>query len=202
MIGIDATVLTLVLNDRADSPPDPATGKPVERVKERVDFWVQSLHKAKQKIIIPTPALSEVLVRAGLGGLRYVDLLQKSSVFDIRDFDKLAAVELALLTQAAMATVDKKAGSKDPWQKIKIDRQIVSICKVARVSTMYASDVSLANFAKAAGMNVIGVHELPLPPTSPQRTLEQWLAEQKTHESESKETGPDDTDEEDDEGGS
>jgi hypothetical protein len=178
MIGVDATVLTLVLNEKADSPPDPTTGKPVERVKDRVDFWVQSLHKAKQKIIIPTPALSEVLVRAGLGGLRYVDILQKAAVFDLRDFDKLAAVELALLTQQAIKAGDKKAGSKEPWQKIKLDRQIVAICKVARVSTLYATDPSLASFAKMAGMNVVGVHELPLPAESPQLTLDKWLAEQ------------------------
>ena len=175
MIGIDATVLTLLLNEHADAPPDPSTGKPVERVKDRVDFWIQGLHKIRQKLIIPTPALSEVLVRAGVSGLRYVDTLQKANVFDIRGFDKIAAVELALMTQAAIKAGDKKAGSKEPWQKIKIDRQIVAICKVASVSTLYASDPSLAHFAKSAGMTVVGVHELPLPPTEPQLTMDKWL---------------------------
>ena len=92
MVGVDATVLTLLLNEKADSPPDPATGKPVQKTKERVAFLVQTLHKAKQKLIIPTPVLSEVLVRTGIEGLQYVELLQRSSVFEIKDFDKLAAV--------------------------------------------------------------------------------------------------------------
>jgi hypothetical protein len=175
MIGVDASVLTLILNEEADAPPDPTTGKPIDRVRDRVDFWIQDLHKNKQKIVIPTPALSEVLVRSGPGGLQYIDILQKAAVFDIRDFDKLAAVELALMTQQAIKGGGKKSGSKEPWQKIKLDRQIVAICKVASVDTLYAMDPSLANFARTSGMDVKGVHELSLPPESPQLTMDKWL---------------------------
>jgi hypothetical protein len=150
---------------------------------------IQGLHKAKQKIIIPTPALSEVLVRAGANGLRYVDTLQKAAVFDIRDFDKLAAVELALITIEAIKTGDKKSGSEEPWQKIKLDRQIVAICKVAKVSTLYATDRSLANFARLAGVDVVGVHELPLPPEPPQLTMDRWLTAE-SQESQSGEPAP------------
>lgn len=176
MRGVDATVLTLLLNELADSPPDPLTGKPVERTRDRINFLIATLQKQKQKIIIPTPVLAEVLVRSGKGGLQYVDRLQKAAVFEIRDFDRVAAIELALMTEAAIAsTKGKKSGSSEPWQKVKLDRQIVAVCKVASVSTLYASDASLANFAKQAGMQVLGVHELPLPPTEPQLSLHALL---------------------------
>lgn len=198
MIGVDASVLTLILNERADSPPDPTTGRPIERVKDRVDFWVQSLHKAKQKIIIPTPALSEVLVRAGSGGMKYVEILQKAAVFDIRDFDKLAAIELAILTQQAIKVGGKKSGGKEPWQKIKLDRQIVAICKVAGVTNLYATDPSLGNFAKLSGIDVVGVHELPLPPGATQLTLEKWLAEQEKQDEPKAEEAENDDQERDD----
>jgi predicted nucleic acid-binding protein len=177
MRGVDATVLTLLLNENADSPPDPTTKKPVEKTRDRVNFLVETLQKQQQKIVIPTPVLAEVLVRTGEAGLRYVEVLQKAAVFEIRDFDKLAAIELALMTRHALEAGKgkKKSGSDEPWQKIKLDRQIVAVCKVAGVSTIYASDKSLRNFAQLAGMQVIGVHQLPLPPTPPQLSMHDLL---------------------------
>ncbi|MFN0218281.1 MAG: hypothetical protein ACKVP4_05645 [Hyphomicrobium sp.] len=189
-------MLTLLLNEHADSPPDPNTGKEVERTRDRVNFLIQELQTQKQKIVIPTPVLAEVLVESGASGLRYIDVLQKAAVFEIRDFDRLAAIELALMTRQAIdaGKGKKKGGSTEPWQKIKLDRQIVSICKVSGVTTLYASDNSLANFAKQAGMQVVGVHELPLPPVPPQLSMHELL-EAKSSEAEA----PSQADIEDDE---
>lgn len=171
MIGLDTTVLTLLLNEKSDAPPDPATGKPVTRCKERVEFLVTTLHKQRQSIVIPTTVLSEVLVRTG-NGLKYVEMLEKWTVFDIRDFNKLAAIELAIMQQQiAKAGHKKGAQREESWQKVKFDRQIVAICKVAQVKTLYASDPSLANFARSQGIEVFGVHELPLPPEDPQMSM-------------------------------
>lgn len=175
MVGVDATVLTLLLNEHSDSPPGP-DGKPISQVRERINFLVQTLHSERQKIIVPTPVLAEVLVRAGANGLRYVDVLQKSAVFEIRAFDQLAAIELALMTQMALKSGDKRAGCSEPWQKIKLDRQIAAICKVAGVSTLYTTDGGLAHFAAEAGMNVSGVADLPLPPQSRQGNFFDSLA--------------------------
>lgn len=171
MRGIDATVLTLILNPNADVPVNPETKEPIAKVKVRIDFLIKTLQDAKQKIVIPTPVLAEVLVQSTPQGISYVGVLQKASVFEIRDFDQLSAIELAFMTAAAIASGDKKAGSKEPWQKIKIDRQIVAVCKVAGVSTLYAMDRNMRSFAEGAGMRVVGIHELPLPPEDPQLSM-------------------------------
>lgn len=42
-----------------------------------------------------------------------------------------------------------------------LDRQIVALCKMAGVSTLYAMDKSMRSFAEGAGMKVVGIHELP-----------------------------------------
>jgi predicted nucleic acid-binding protein len=176
MIGLDTTVLTLLLNEKSDSPPDPATGKSVVRAKERIEFLITTLHKQKQQIIIPTPVLSEVLVRTGGDGLKYIEMLEKLTVFDVRDFNKLAAIELAIMHQQASKSGHKKGAQQDePWQKIKIDRQIVAICKVAGVKTLYASDPGLAAFARTQKIDVFGVHDLPLPPENPQLSMKAAL---------------------------
>jgi len=102
MAAFDADVLTLVLNDRASPPRDPTTNKPLERAKDRVDFLIETLAKEKTRIIIPTPVLAEVLVESGPEGLRYVEILQRTLVFDVAAFDKKEAIELAEITRAAL----------------------------------------------------------------------------------------------------
>jgi hypothetical protein len=162
MVVFDSAVLTLLLWDHARSPLDPSTSKPVERCKERMELLVHSLHKAKQTIIIPTPVVSEVLT-VSAGGLRYVALLQKGTVFRIEPFDTRAAIELAEMNKTLLATGDKKGGIDAPWQKIKFDRQIAAIAKVVGAKVLYTNDGPLKTTAESVGLKVIGVHELPAP---------------------------------------
>jgi predicted nucleic acid-binding protein len=195
MSGLDASVLTLLLYPDSDSPFDPATQKPVVRAKDRVELLIADLQKANKKIVIPTPVLSEVLVKTGSSGLQYVKIMQRSEVFDIRSFDQIAAIELAEMTRRAEATGNKREGSVEPYQKIKLDRQIVAICKIAGVQTLYACDRGLRTFAQKAGLKVIGVHELPLPPEPPQLDMLSLL--KKEDEAEPQEPNVDEPDEED-----
>jgi predicted nucleic acid-binding protein len=162
-VAFDAATTTLLLWEKADAPLDPSTGKPVERAKERVDQLVRKLHQSKTRIIIPTPALAEILVQSGAAGLRYVQRLEKAAAFDIRPFDTLAAIELAEMTRQAIATGDKRLGESAPYQKIKTDRQIVAIARVAGARVLYSDDGPLARFATQVGLHVVKLHHLPIP---------------------------------------
>jgi len=64
MVLFDATTLLLLLAPNACVPKD-SKGQVITYPKERIDGLLVDLAKAKTKIIIPTPALSETLVRAG-----------------------------------------------------------------------------------------------------------------------------------------
>jgi predicted nucleic acid-binding protein len=167
MAGLDASVLTLILNPDAKSPPDPTTEKPISKAKERVDYLLATLQQTNKRIVIPTPVLSEVLVRAGKEGLKYIETIRKSEHFAVKPFDEISAIELAEMNRRAIADGNKTAKTEAPYQKIKVDRQIVAICKIAGVQTLYACDKPLTNYARLAGLNVIGLHELPLPPSPP-----------------------------------
>jgi predicted nucleic acid-binding protein len=178
MAGLDASVLTLVLHPGAKVPPDPITNEPILQARERVDFLLATLQKAKRRVVIPTPALSEVLIRSGKEGLAYVHFLQKSEFFDIRPFDVISAIELSEINRRAIAEGNKTAKGEAPYQKIKVDRQIVAICKIAGVKTIYACDKALMNCAKQAGLSVVGLHELPLPPPPPKEEVRHDLFSQ------------------------
>lgn len=51
----------------------------------------------------------------------------------------------------------------EPYQKVKIDRQIIAILKVAGVESVYTDDEGFAKRARLCGMTPISTAELPLP---------------------------------------
>jgi hypothetical protein len=111
MVVIDATMLMLLL--RPDIIPSAAPGGvKIDRPKERIEFLVHELNKAKAKIIVPTPALSEALVRADAAAAQQIiEHLNKYAVFRIESFDTRAAVEVAAMTRNAIDKGSKKGGS-------------------------------------------------------------------------------------------
>lgn len=165
IVAVDASTLTLLVNPDADPPLDPATGQPLTRASERLGKLVEEVERRRGTILIPTPALAEVLVKAGDAGPAILDKLNGSARFKIADFDQRAAVEVAAMTRDASRAGDKTAGVAEPWQKIKYDRQIIAIARVNGASAVYADDGGVAAFGEIIGLTVIRTWELPEPET-------------------------------------
>ncbi len=170
MVVIDATTLMLLL--RPGTPiPNGQNGLPIDRPKERIEFLVQQLDKAGTNIVIPTPALSEALVRAGvIGSEELIEKLQKFRVFRIEPFDLRSSIEVAAMSRDALAGGNKR-GKADPmstWAKIKFDRQIVAIAKVHGATTIYSDDGDIRALGERARIKVVSVADLPLPPQKDQ----------------------------------
>lgn len=171
MVVFDASTLLLLFRPGVGAPIDPSTAKPLEYVQERLSYLVATLEKTKTKIAIPTPALSELLVRAGSAGSQLIQTIGKKSVFRVVPFDILAAIEVAASTRAALDAGDKRGGLQSPWAKVKYDRQIVAIAKVVQATAIYSDDDDIHKMGHAAGINVIRVAALPLPPSDAQGKL-------------------------------
>jgi hypothetical protein len=76
------------------------------------------------------------------------------------------------MTRAAIASGGKKgANSKASWAKVKYDRQIVAIAKVAQATAIYSDDDDVKSIGKSVGIPVISFAELPLPPEAAQKEL-------------------------------
>jgi predicted nucleic acid-binding protein len=162
--AFDANFLTLVLYPAADPPNDPSTGRPVERAGQRIALLLDQLSKDGERIIIPTPVLAEVLVLVGAAGPEYVLLLDRSARFEIAAFDEKAAIENAVTVSRAIATGDKRSGlDKTPWQKIKIDRQIVAIAKVRGAKMIYSTDSDIATLARQSDIAVRHLADIAVP---------------------------------------
>jgi hypothetical protein len=167
ILTLDNSTFVYLINPEARPPIDPSTGRPLAFAKERIEGLIASLGRSG-RVILPTPALAEALVKAGGAAADIVQKINDKAQILVAPFDTKAAIELASLhLEIEAATGSKKGTSLDPWQKIKIDRQIVSIAKVNQSDTIYSDDVGLCKFAKSVGLNAISSWDLEIPQKSP-----------------------------------
>ena len=168
MIAVfDASVLIFLFEKDASGPLEPATGHPLPQCYERVNHLIETLTRDRAKIIIPTPSLAEILVKAGAAGPAWLRIMSENRFIRVVPFDLRAAVEFA-----AMQRDHKESGTKrsEPRPKAKFDDQIIAIAKVEGAEVIYSSDIGLAKEAPPQ-IEVISLSALPLPPQDPQMTM-------------------------------
>jgi predicted nucleic acid-binding protein len=163
MVAIDNTFLSLMLHPHAKAPKDPATGRPVERIGERIEKLQEDLDSESERIILPTPVLSEFLILAGRDGPGYLEKLSGMKNILVRPFDQVAAIELAAVEVEDRLKEGKRGGSASSWAKLRFDRQIVAIAKTNGAVRIYSDDEDVMKFARRLGIEVIRTWELPLP---------------------------------------
>jgi hypothetical protein len=169
MVAFDATILLPLFFPNVPVPLDRMTGKPVDYFKERIEYLIATIEKDHTKILVPTPALSELLVYAGKDGPEHVRLIRQSPAFKVENFDERAAIEAASLTAEAFRKYGNKRGGIDAtWAKIKFDRQIIAIAKVNGASAIYSDDPDVKAMSIDARVTVITLAELALPPSTAQ----------------------------------
>jgi predicted nucleic acid-binding protein len=139
--------------------------------RARIDHFMECAEKAKSKIVFPMPAIAEFLVGADLAGVEFLNRLEKKTFLQLADFNRAAAFELAQIDRAALNTGDKKDETIAPWQKIKIDRQIVAIGKSLGATLVISGDGSVRNNALRIGMQAMTIQELELPQAAKQQKL-------------------------------
>jgi len=175
MVVFDTSILLLLLHPEAKQAIDPATGVAVEKAAERIKHLVDVLANAKEKIIIPTPVLSELLVHAGEATNQYLDVLNGQAVFRIAPFDQKAAIEAAIAMSESLSKGGIRVDATDPnvtRGKVKFDRQIVAIAKAEGARAVYSDDNDVVKYAQQAGLKAYRTIDLDLPPEDPQTSLD------------------------------
>lgn len=168
IVAFDTSVLVYFFDEQANAPIDAATGAPVSDCKDRLDFLIATLQRDKAKIVIPTPALGELLVKAQQAAPEWLAILHKSRHFRIAGFDQRAAIEFAATQASRIASGQKNEGASRA--KAKFDDQIVAISAVEGVMVIYSDDPHIKKLA-GSRFQVIGVADLPLPPQADQFSL-------------------------------
>jgi hypothetical protein len=169
IVAFDASTLVYVFNEKAGAPPDPKTGQPVTRCADRIRFLLQTIEREKGKIVIPTPALAEVLVKAEKAAPDYLAEFDRNRHFKLVGFDKRAMIEFVAMERERLGDAIGSAGSPKP--KAKFDQQIVAIAKVENANTIYSDDEDVRKLATRHDIEVVGIAQLPLPPEEAQGRL-------------------------------
>lgn len=120
---------------------------------------------------IPAPAFAEFLVRADEATTSMLAVIDRKRGLSILPFDKRAAHECALLDRAALGVGVKRAGGGQPWQKVKIDRQILAIARVHNCQLLVTNDSGLAVLARRVGTAVSAIKDLEMPDAAKQIRL-------------------------------
>lgn len=169
MVAFDSTILSILLFPDAELHQG---GKAVEHTRERVDGLVRELESAKEQILIPAPALCEVLVTEGVDAQDVLTTLRSSAFIRVGDFDERAAVELAARLRLAIKAGDPREGVRITKTAMKFDRQIVAISLVNGARVLYSDDDGVEKFASGCGLIVKRVADLPVPASQPNLPFE------------------------------
>jgi hypothetical protein len=157
MVAFDTTFLTLMFI--------PDAFHPVKDAKARVNFLLSDIHGRGDKVVVPTPALAEILTKSGKARAEIIRELTNSSKFQLEPFDVRAALELSLMSDAAFTSGDKRSGAKGTWVKVKYDRQIVSIAKVSGAKIIYSEDPDIHVIGTREKIKVLGIADIKIPAT-------------------------------------
>ncbi len=172
MVAFDSTILSLLLFPDAELQQG-EQGTAVEHARERVAGLVRELESGKEQVLVPAPALSEVLVTEGVDVQDVLTTLRGSSFIRIGDFDERAAVELAMRLRASIKAGDPREGMRITKTAMKFDRQIVAIALVNGARVLYSDDDGVERFASSCGLATKHVADLPLPASQGNLPFEQ-----------------------------
>ncbi|GHT96824.1 hypothetical protein FACS1894116_14480 [Betaproteobacteria bacterium] len=139
------------------------SNKTEERDRFRIQGLFQDVAENKEKILLPAPALAELVAHASGEEMALVG----SDIFRVAPFDAKAAYECAVFLRKWAKT------TKQPRQRVraKFDFQILAIAKTNDVALFVTDDRQFLRQAMAEGIAAKLVSELPIPDHFRQRPL-------------------------------
>lgn len=158
----DSTTLMFLVQPNAKPPNDPATGEPLTNVSRRIARLIREIESKSQTIVIPTPALAEVLVIVKGKIDEWIFMLQQSRHFHIAGFDVDAVKTLVHVTQKIHE--NRVFESQSPFTKaqLKYDRQILAVALAENENTIYSDDQGIKQMERYFDIEVIQTHTLPV----------------------------------------
>jgi len=164
MIVVDANVLVLLLD------PDGAMDQ-IERGKDRILHFIETLAQDRTEIIVPAPVIAELVAGRVERIEEIVTILTRTRGFSVQPFDTVAAIQTGELIRQVQDSIP--ANERLPGWKVamKYDAMIAATARVRRAKAVCTADEGMARYLRGSGIDIILISDLPLPPEDPQGTL-------------------------------
>ncbi|MBX7502415.1 hypothetical protein K3181_13285 [Qipengyuania sp. YG27] len=164
IVAADASVILHLIDPDLPTRPD-ERGNPVSNCRARIEHLLDTMSKRGDVLVVPTPALAEMLTKGDDVGNDWLSVLHGKRAIRIAPFDEMAAVECA-----ALARNRKQRRPTSGRDKSKFDEQIVAIAVVARAEEILSDDQDIRNLAPPS-IAVRGIADLDLPPEAAQSDM-------------------------------
>lgn len=163
MIVVDANFLVLLF--------DPEALPQVERGADRVHHLIATLTKARETIMIPAPAITELVTSRVDRVDEIVAAVRGYSAFEVQPFDEVIAIETGILIQRWLDTIPQQ-DRPDGWRvPMKYDAQIAATAVMRNARAICTDDRNYGVWLKGTGISVLKLAKLDLPPDPPQHPL-------------------------------
>lgn len=143
--------------------------------KLRLDLLFEKVKQhAGGRIVVPAPVFAEFLIKTDEATKGWFTGLERKRSVVVAPLDKRAAFECALIDKSVIATYGNKKGqqTEEPWQKIKVDRQVLAIAKANNSDLLVSNDKNMHKSAELIGVNVMYLQDLELPESAKQKKLD------------------------------
>ncbi|MFN5351152.1 MAG: type II toxin-antitoxin system VapC family toxin [Alphaproteobacteria bacterium] len=168
MVVLDSSYLLAIFSEKSNPPRKLGTEEVVDLFKERINGLISELSKNKTKIGIPTPALSEILIKSNSDTQELLDKITKNKNFVLLNFDLKSAIELAELARKDPAPRTKNESNA----KLKFDRQILAIAITNKAEIIYTNDENLHKKSKQFKIESTLIQDLPIPNSEKQLKMD------------------------------
>jgi rRNA-processing protein FCF1 len=159
-VVLDSSVLLYLVYPSAPAPIDPVSGVKVEHCEQRIEGLLEELDIRETQIIVPTPVVSELLIRAHDRQSEILAVLTGKKAVVVQSFDMQAAVENAALRRSKKLIKPFGTQTKN---EVRFDLQIMAIAKVCQADFLYTDDNNLRKRCEQAGIAVRGIGDIPVP---------------------------------------
>jgi predicted nucleic acid-binding protein len=164
MIVVDTNFLVLLI--------DPDSTQNVNRRADRVRHFIDTLAASKEEVMIPAPALAELVAGRVERVEEIVEAVRKLKIFSVQAFDPVIAIE----TGERIAAVREKTPENERlpgWKVVmKYDAMIAATAIVRGARALYTLDKGFEKYLEGTAVKIYLLDDLPLPPEDPQQHLD------------------------------
>ncbi len=155
------------LTDEA-TPVRAVIGGTSDDTRSRLAYLIERLDDVTADVVIPTPALAEVLSVATRDSSGTLATLDAQARFRVVPFDQRAATECGIRIREGLRG---RSSDQKSRAAVKFDAMILAVALVEQATVIYTDDDTLRRQARAAGLEAYGFDDLPSRPTPPQGEL-------------------------------